>query len=115
MTENEKSSDLPGWATIAPPPGGLERLRHTIRRAPSPEPSVWMLALGGAISAAIMLATVSFLFDMRQQSVSVQRIVAQARAYEKTTHTFVPVAGDETAPIRVYVALPMDVVKQDVR
>lgn len=113
MKRNDDRLDLPGWRTIAPPPGGLERVRLAMQQSGSSEPSLWMAGLGGALSAIALVAVLSFAADMRQQSDAVQHLVLQARAYQQAASTFVPIAGDEDSPVRVYVAMPMDVVRTD--
>ena len=107
MKHDEDCHNLPGWNAIVPPPGGLARLRHAMQQAMPPEPSMVAMGLGGAMSAVALVATLWLVAGVRQQSDSVQRIVSQAQAYQEASTTFAPMAGEENAPVRVYVAMPI--------
>lgn len=104
MKSDDDGHDLPGWATISPPPGGLERLHHALRQAPPTQPPTWAMGLSGAMVAVALVATLSLIAGARQQSDSVRRIVTQAQAYQQAG-ALTLVAGDEDAAVRVYVAV----------
>ena len=64
------------------------------------------MALGGAVTAVMLVGVVLLAHQVRHSSDTAQRIVAQASAYQQASRGFVPISGDEDAPVRVYVAMP---------
>lgn len=112
MKRNDGCHDVGGWVAIAPPSGGLERLRHAMQQSPA-EPAAWMMALGGAMTALVLVIAVSWMTEVQHQSRSAQHIVMRAQAYQQASDTLVPLSGDESSPVRVYVAMPIASVDAD--
>ncbi len=107
MEPNEDCSGLPGWARVTPPRGGLDRLRQAMQKTSTTESMPWGRALGGAVSAWLLVVSVLWLNRAERQSDLTRQIISQSTVLTPAPAGLVALTGDEHSAVRMYVALPI--------